>query len=75
MRHYKAGGDTMSTVLTKHQLAARFAVSVRTVDRWVANGCPVMRPSAGVTRFNPETVEAWASKRKQPATPEKGTTP
>ena len=62
----------MSDVLTKEQLAVRYAVNIRTVQRWVVAGCPVLRPSKGVTRFNPDMVDAWASKRKQPAQPGKG---
>lgn len=46
----------------KRAVAAWFAVSPRTVERWVEKGCPVLRlgrSSASPLRFRISEVEAW----------------
>jgi len=46
--------------LTLEEVAAHFRVNERTVRRWIANGCPVMRPSEGIIRFNLNEVLDWS---------------
>ena len=47
----------------KQQIAAHFGVSVRTVERWMTSGCPVLRLSGeglgNRPRFRLSDVSAW----------------
>ena len=47
-------------IVDRRELAAHFKVSIPTVDRWIRDGIPVMKPSPGVTRFDLDEVIAWA---------------
>lgn len=42
------------------QLADWFQVSIPTVNRWVRDGVPCLKPSPGVVRFNLIEVIEWA---------------
>ena len=46
--------------LDTEQLAERFQVSVPTVQRWIRDGVPCLRPSPGVLRFDLAYVIDWA---------------
>ena len=49
-------------LMTKKQLAARTGMSVRTVERWIADGLPV-RPVFGAVRINPADAAEWLKMR------------
>ncbi len=42
------------------ELAGWFKVSVPTVNRWVRDGVPCLKPSPGVVRFRLAEVIEWA---------------
>lgn len=47
-------------LVDKHQLRHRLAVSLRTFDRWMANGLvpkPIKR--GRIVRWDPEIINAW----------------
>jgi predicted DNA-binding transcriptional regulator AlpA len=47
-------------LLTKRQLAARYQVSVRTVERWMSQGLePEPRRRVRIVRFRLSAVERW----------------
>lgn len=49
-------------LLTKRQIAEHFAVTVRTVDRWMTKGCPValkLWGGSGAPRFHVSAVSEW----------------
>lgn len=49
-------------LVSKKQLAEHFAVSVRTVERWVEKGCPVAQRlwgGSGAPRFHVSAVIEW----------------
>jgi phage terminase Nu1 subunit (DNA packaging protein) len=48
-------------LLTRHELAAQFAVTPMTITRWQADGMPVARkrPRGQATLFDPVAVEKW----------------
>lgn len=50
---------------TKTEIAGHFAVSVRTVSRWMNEGMPYDKPyEGGVPRFVLRECEAWYSRRR-----------
>lgn len=53
---------SMATLLTKTQLAARWQVSTRTVERLLASGLPSL-VIGGHHRFDPVEAEEWLRKR------------
>jgi phage terminase Nu1 subunit (DNA packaging protein) len=57
---------------TPEQELARLQISERTLQRWVSDGCPIIKRGR-IRRFNPADVDAWfASSRRsaQPAQPQ-----
>lgn len=57
-------GGTASLFMDKKELAERFSVSVRTVERWMKHGCPYRKIGASglggkAVRFRLEEVDAW----------------
>lgn len=54
----------MSEILNRQELADHFKVSLPTVDRWIRDGVPCMKPSPGVVRFDLSEVVAWAKSGK-----------
>jgi predicted DNA-binding transcriptional regulator AlpA len=64
-------------MLTRVQLAAALNLSVRTVDRWIAEGTgpPYLRLPRGTLRWRWGDVQTWlAERREQPGGPEPGPT-
>jgi phage terminase Nu1 subunit (DNA packaging protein) len=57
-RHRYAG----ESFVGKDHVAEHFDVSTRTVERWVVNGCPLLRLNGGSPRFRLREVEAWHRK-------------
>ena len=57
----KAAVIYKKTLLTKDELAAEYRVSVRTVERWVADGLPT-RNVFGSVRFNEDDVAEWLAR-------------
>jgi phage terminase Nu1 subunit (DNA packaging protein) len=51
--------------LTTDEIAALFAVSTRTVRRWMDAGMPVLKPSPGVLRFDAQACIDWARTTQQ----------
>lgn len=55
--------------LTKSELGKFFSISARTIDRWLANGCPKIRIGGnGIgksARFRLADVEAWLEARER----------
>lgn len=49
----------MKRDLTRNELAHALDVSPRTVERWVADGCPYTRGARGRLLFNADEVKAW----------------
>lgn len=47
------------TAESKFQFAARFSVSKRTVDSWLARGCPHLKLSARCVRIPLTEASAW----------------
>ncbi len=64
--------------VTAREVAVMYAVSLRTVERWVRLGCPVLRlPGRGsegrALRFLPADVTRWLTDQTPPAdTPRRG---
>jgi excisionase family DNA binding protein len=52
-------------LLDRKELATHFGVSLPTVDRWIRDGIPALRPSPGVIRFDLADVIAWAKANAQ----------
>ena len=51
---------------TKAEVAAHFAVSTRTITRWMKQGMPYGKPfEGGSVRFNLGACEAWFRGRPQ----------
>lgn len=51
-------------MLDRQELADHFRVSVATVDRWIRDGVPCMKPSTRVVRFDLAEVLEWAKAGK-----------
>lgn len=51
--------------LDTEEIAALFGVSTRTVQRWRDAGMPVLKPSPGVLRFDPQACLDWAASRTE----------
>lgn len=51
-------------IVDRQELANHFRVSVATVDRWIRDGVPCMKPSTRVVRFNIAEVIEWAKAGK-----------
>lgn len=52
-------------VLTKQLVAARYQVSVRTVENWMSDGLPFRNPTGRCVRFDLAEIEHWmATKTK-----------
>ena len=49
------------------QLARFHSVSISTVNKWVASGCPVRRLPNGDRRFEPAAVDAWLDQQAEGA--------
>ena len=49
----------------KKDLAAYFNVSVSTIEKWMREGCSVIRLSPGLPRFRVEQVETWLDAQQQ----------
>jgi phage terminase Nu1 subunit (DNA packaging protein) len=49
-----------SELMDRKELAAWFKVSLPTIDRWIREGVPCMKPSPGVVRFELSEVVEWA---------------
>ena len=64
-KKHKAMMDTnnIEPYKNKQQIAAHFGVSIRTVERWMTSGCPVLRLGGeGLgkrPRFRLSDVSAW----------------
>ena len=43
----------------KRDVAAMLKVSLRSVDNYIASGCPVIKPSPRLCRFDMADVMAW----------------
>ena len=54
--------DYERDLLTKRDLAARWGVSVRTLERWIAYGLPTRNAFAS-TRIAPVDADAWCAAR------------
>ena len=50
-------------LVRKRDVALANAVSVRTVDNWLRNGCPAMKLSSRMTRFDLVEVNEWLKTR------------
>lgn len=58
--------------VTAHEIADLYSVSLRSVERWTAAGCPVLRlPGRGTDRktirYSPAAVAAWLEAQATPA--------
>lgn len=53
--------ETQVKPLTIGEVAAHFRVNERTVRRWINRGCPAMRPSEGIIRFDLDEVTRWCN--------------
>lgn len=55
--------------ITKAELCKFFAVSARTADRWIANGCPKIRIGGAAigtrSRFQLSRVISWLAERER----------
>jgi hypothetical protein len=52
-------------LLSTSDLAAKQGVSVGTVEKWRAQGCPALRLSARAYRYDLKEVRAWLTSRNQ----------
>jgi predicted site-specific integrase-resolvase len=53
-------GLSTEPLLTKQQLATRYQVSIRTVERWMSHGLePEPRRRVRIVRFRLSAVERW----------------
>lgn len=43
----------------KSDLGRRYDVTERTVNDWMRKGCPHVKPSPKIVRFNLKSVDAW----------------
>ena len=50
-------------LIDRNELAEYFGVSVATIDRWIRDGVPTIKPSPGIVRFDLSEVVAWAKSR------------
>lgn len=61
--------STREGYLTKSELGKFFSISPRTIDRWLANGCPKTRIGGNGlgnrARFNLADVKAWLEARER----------
>ncbi len=65
------------TAESKFQFAARFSVSKRTIDAWLARGCPHLKLSARCVRLPVAEATQWVHENyftQRRAQPEKVTT-
>jgi hypothetical protein len=59
---WEAAARYKKSLLTKEELAARYRVSVRSVERWVAAGLPTRNVFRSI-RFNEDDVADWLAIR------------
>ncbi len=59
---YQDDGQLWEPWLTERDIARHFAVSERTVRRWIAEGCPSER-FGRARRFRLSQVESWQAER------------
>lgn len=61
-----APAEPSSPYVDMETIAAHFQVSKSTVSKWLANGCPHIRRSKRMVRFELSAVEAWVRGRSTP---------
>jgi hypothetical protein len=59
----KIGGNYMSKLVNRSELARRLGVSLTTIDNWGRNGCP-FRKMGRTVLFDPDKVQDWRSGNK-----------
>ncbi len=60
----RRAAEVPDEILTRVELADRKKVSLRTVDRWIAEGCPSETWGMRVRRFELSQVNQWLRRRE-----------
>lgn len=56
--------DEMENLITKQEIATRYNVSGRTVNKWMTEGMPTIRIAYRLVRFDPAQVKAWIDQKR-----------